>query len=521
MARLSKIFPNTYRDSVALMQVSAKINELTGITQASLIMATATNLELLQEAGLIETVPEAGNNDLLLALEGENESALQEAVVTAESKLHEMASGIIEREIRKEPLRSIEMALDAFPDANLALISCPGEYATAEALKALNLGLDVMLFSDNISEEDEIFLKKNAETEGLLMMGPDCGTAIVNGVPLGFANNVKKGSIGIVAASGTGLQQVSCLIDRWGGGISQAIGTGGRDLSTKVGGSTMIAGIDALAADSNTKVIVLISKPPSQDVAFKVLERAAKTDKPVVVNFLGSTVEVPAGAEVTEVKTLEAAAHAAVRLTGIDVQTPARHLVTTGELATLTNRLSGSQKYVRGLYSGGTFSYEAMILLTEMLGPIHSASPLASEQNLDDPWQSREHTVLDLGGDVFTRGRPHPMIDHRLRNERILQEAMDPETAVILLDIVLGFGSHENPAEDLAVAISEARRATTTNEPIFIGFVCGTKNDPQNLEKQETMMSEVGVLLMESNAQAARLAGDIILQQNSETAIIK
>ena len=521
MARLSKIFPNTYRDSVALMQVSAKINELTGITQASLIMATTTNLELLQEAGLIETVPEAGNNDLLLALEGENESALQEAVVTAESKLHEMASGIIEREIKKEPLRSIEMALDAFPDANLALISCPGEYATAEALKALNLGLDVMLFSDNISEEDEIFLKKNAETEGLLMMGPDCGTAIVNGVPLGFANNVKKGSIGIVAASGTGLQQVSCLIDRWGGGISQAIGTGGRDLSTKVGGSTMIAGIEALAADSNTKVIVLISKPPSQDVAFKVLERAAKTDKPVVVNFLGSTVEVPAGAEVTEAKTLEAAAHAAVRLTGIDVQTPARHLVTTGELATLTNRLSGSQKYVRGLYSGGTFSYEAMILLTEMLGPIHSASPLASEQKLDDPWQSREHTVLDLGGDVFTRGRPHPMIDHRLRNERILQEAMDPETAVILLDIVLGFGSHENPAEDLAVAISEARRATTTNEPIFIGFVCGTKNDPQNLEKQETMMSEVGVLLMESNAQAARLAGDIILQQNSETAIIK
>jgi len=521
MARLSKIFPNTYRDSVALMQVSTKINELTGITQASLIMATATNLELLREAGLIEIFPEAGNNDLLLALEGESEIALQEAAVMAESKLNETTSKIIAGEIRKEPPRSIEMALDASPDANLALISCPGEYATAEALKALNLGLNVMLFSDNIPEEDEIFLKRNAATGGLLMMGPDCGTAIVNGVPLGFANNVKKGSIGIVAASGTGLQQVSCLIDRWGGGISQAIGTGGRDLSTKVGGSTMIAGIEALAADSNTKVIVLISKPPSQDVAFKVLERAAKTDKPVVVSFLGSTVEVPAGAEVIEAKTLEGAAHAAVRLTGIDVQTPARHLVTTGELATLTNRLSGSQKYVRGLYSGGTFSYEAMILLTEMLGPIHSAAPLASEQKLDDPWQSREHTVLDLGGDVFTRGRPHPMIDHRLRNERILQEAMDPETAVILLDIVLGFGSHENPAEDLAVAISEARRATTTNEPIFIGFVCGTKNDPQNLEKQETMMSEVGVLLMESNAQAARLAGDIILQQNSETAIIK
>ena len=203
-----------------MMQVSAKLNELTGITQASLIMATATNLELLQEAGLIETVPEAGNNDLLLALAGESEIALQEAAVMAECKLNETTSEIIAGEIRKEPPRSIEMALDASPDANLALISCPGEYATAEALKALNLGLDVMLFSDNIPEEDEIFLKNNAETGGLLMMGPDCGTAIVNGVPLGFANNVKKGNIGIVAASGTGLQQVSCLIDRWGGGIS-------------------------------------------------------------------------------------------------------------------------------------------------------------------------------------------------------------------------------------------------------------------------------------------------------------
>ena len=378
-----------------------------------------------------------------------------------------------------------------------------------------------MLFSDNIPEEEEVLLKNNATTGGLLMMGPDCGTAIVNGVPLGFANNVKKGNIGIVAASGTGLQQVSCLIDRWGGGISQAIGTGGRDLSAKVGGSTMIAGIDALAADCNTDVIVLISKPPSQDVARKVLERVAQTDKPVVVNFLGSTMEMPAGTDATEAKTLEAAAHAAIRLAGIDVQTPARHLMTTGELATLTNRLSDSQKFVRGLYSGGTFSYEAILLLTEMLGPINSAAPLALEQKLDNPWQSREHTILDLGGDVFTRGRPHPMIDHRLRNERILQEAMDPETAVILLDIVLGFGSHENPAEDLAVAISEARRTTTAHEPIFIGFVCGTKHDPQNLEKQEKIMSEVGVLLMESNAQAARLAGDMILQQNSESTIIK
>ena len=295
-------------------------------------------------------------------------------------------------------------------------------------MKALNLGLNVMLFSDNVSEEDEIFLKSNAATKDLIMMGPDCGTAIVNGIPLGFANKISKGNIGIIAASGTGLQQVTCLIDRWGAGVSQAIGTGGRDLSNKVGGSTMLACIDALAADNNTEVIVLISKPPSMDVANKVLERAAKTDKPVVVNFLGSTLEMPSDAGLTKAETLESAAHKAVQLVGIEVQTPARHLVTTEELITLADKLSVSQKYVRGLYSGGTFSYEAMILLTKMLGPIHSAAPLVSEHKLDDPWQSSEHTILDLGGDVFTRGRPHPMIDQRLRNERILQEAMDPES---------------------------------------------------------------------------------------------
>jgi len=496
------------------MQISAGLNELQDITQASLIMATTANLELLIKAGLIETLPEARNNDLLLAVEGNSENAVQAAVIEAEAKLNDAQSIISDLETVENLPRSIEMALRELPDANLALISCPGDYAAAEAEKALNLGLDVMMFSNNVPVKDEVSLKKMATTKGRLMMGPDCGTAILNGVPLGFANKVGRGNIGIIAASGTGLQQVCCLIDRWGGGVSQAIGTGGRDLNAQVGGSTMIACLDALAADENTNVIVLISKPPSPEAADKVLEKAATVNKPVIVNFLGNTVEVPLDRNLVKAKDLETAAHAAVRLAGIDVAAPERHLLTAEELETLSAELSGTQRYVRGLYSGGTFSYETILLLTDALGPIHSTTPLGPEYKLDDPWQSVAHTVLDFGDDLFTRGRPHPMIDLRLRNDRIIQEAKDLETAVILFDVMLGYGSHNNPAAEIAVAITEARRVSSGHEPLFVGFVCGTASDPQNLTMQEEILGEVGVLLMESNSQAARLAGDIIHRIN-------
>lgn len=511
MPYLQKIFPNTYRDSVALMQISTRLMALQGVNLISLVMATAANLELLREAGLIESLPKAGVNDLLFAAEGDSEQDLKAAIIEAEINLNTPPSRLLEVEVLHQQARTIEMALGNSPDANFVLISCPGNYAAAEAMKALNLGLDVMLFSDNVPMDHEIALKKIAKTKNLLLMGPDCGTAILNGVPLGFANKVRRGDIGIIAASGTGLQQVSCLIDRWGGGISQAIGTGGRDLHAQVGGSTTIAAIEALTADVETKVIVLISKPPSPDVADIVLKKAAASGKPVVVNFPGTTVELPDSLSMELANDLEAAAYAAVLLAGIDVVAPARHLVTPKEVSDIASSLSGTQRYVRGLYSGGTFSYEAMNILGEMLGPIHSGTPLEPKHKLYDPWQSIAHTVVDLGDDLFTRGRPHPMIDHRLRNERIIQEAKDPQTAIILIDVVLGYGSHENPAGEMMQSITEARKLAGVHEPVFVGFVCGTVNDPQILSKQEEILSEVGVLLMESNAQAARLAGDIIL----------
>jgi succinyl-CoA synthetase alpha subunit len=398
------------------------------------------------------------------------------------------------------------MAVAADPGANLALISTPGEYAAAEATKALRLGLNVMLFSDNVSIEDEVALKKFAREQDLIVMGPDCGTAIVNGVPLAFANVVRRGPIGCIAASGTGLQQVTCLVDRLGVGVSQAIGTGSHDLGEAVGGITMLQGLEALAADKATKVIVLISKPPAASVASKVLAAASKIGKPIVVCFVGADPAAIKGKNLYPAKTLEDAARAAAALA--QGRKPAAKAT---KVAVPRLGLKPGQRYVRGLYSGGTFCYEASLLLGEALGKVWSNAPVKKSDKMADVWKSREHTVIDLGDDVFTRGRPHPMIDHRLRNERIVAEAGDPDVAVILFDVVLGYGSHPDPAAEMVPAIkaAQARAAKGKRKIAFVGFVCGTAGDPQNLASQEAALRQAGVLLADSNAAAVRLAARI------------
>ncbi len=508
MARGERVVRNLYRDSVSLMQLSATLGRLPGVRQASAVMATVGNLELLREAGLIAAAVEPSPNDLLVAVEAADEATLAEALATAEAELSRAPAAQDGAGPRRMPPKSLEMALGELPTANLALISTPGDYAAAEAMKALRLGLNVMLFSDNVALADEIELKTYARERDLLVMGPDCGTAILSGIPLGFANAVRRGDIGAVAASGTGLQQVTCLIDRWGQGISQAIGTGGHDLSAEVGGITMLQGLHALAADPATRVVVLISKPPHPEVAERVLGAASAAGKPIVVNFLGADPSTVRRPNVHPVRTLEDAARLAVALAGnADAATGAAR----SEAAVEDPRLAPGQRYVRGLYSGGTFCYEALLLLSEVLGPVRSNTPLDPGCRLDDVWQSREHTAVDLGDDVFTRGRPHPMIDQTLRCERMRKEAADPEVAVILFDVVLGYGAHPDPAAELVPAIQSARAAAAAGgrEVAFVGSVCGTAADPQNLARQEAALRDAGVMLADSNAQAVRIAARI------------
>jgi succinyl-CoA synthetase alpha subunit len=345
-------------------------------------------------------------------------------------------------------------------------------------------------------------------------MGPDCGTAVVNGVPLGFANVLRRGSIGVVAASGTGLQEVTCLIDRAGLGISQAIGTGGRDLSEEVGGIAMLQALAALATDASTRVIVLISKPPSQTTSGIIRDAAQRAGKPVVIAFLGADPASIASQNIHAAQTLEDAARMAVALARGEAAGKATHQP-GGPLAEpaqqQASRLAPHQKYIRGLYSGGTFCYEALLLLGRAVGPIWSNASIDPAYALPDVWTSRGHTAVDLGDDIFTRGRPHPIIDQRLRNERIIKEAADPETAVILLDVVLGYGAHADPATGIAAAVVQARDRSPSRHVAFVASVCGTDGDPQNLQRQESTLRSAGVLLAPSNAAAARLAAQIAL----------
>jgi len=471
-----RIVSGAYRDSVALMQLSAELAELPGIRRASLVMATPANLGLLAESGLLKQPLEAAPNDLVIALEGRALEAAFEHAIRALGERRERTTAAV-----ATLPKSLAQAHAAVPQTNLALISVPGEYAAAEARKALRLGLNVTLFSDNVSLEDEAALKREAGECGLLLLGPDCGTAIVDGQRLGFANHVRAGRIGCIAASGTGLQEVTCLVDRLGEGISQAIGTGGRDLHEAVGGLATIESLTRLAADRDTRVIVLVSKPPAAAVAERVLAVAAKTRKPIVVCFLGMTSRRTSGARFVHVSTLEEAAHAAVALArNRKVSFRARH-------PRGLPRIAAPRRYVRGLFSGGTFAYEAARLLEE--------AGLEPSKN----------RVIDLGDDIFTRGRPHPMIDPRLRIERIAAEAADPQVAVLLLDVVLGDGAHPDPAAAFLPPLKDAVKRRVA----VVASVCGTEHDPQVRSRQVKHLKEAGVLVAESNAQAARLAAAI------------
>ena len=515
MTTSQRMIKNLYRDSVSLMQFSEKLHALEGIKQASAVMATENNISLLVEAGLLAGAVPPSPNDLLIVVEGKDDSSVNDALDSAEAMLNAKSADAGEGGVRRVHPRSIEMGLESMPSANFVLISSPGEYAAAEARKALQLGLHVMMFSDNVSMEEEIPLKQYAHDHDLLVMGPDCGTAIINGVPLGFANVVRRGDIGVVAASGTGLQQVTSLIDRFGGGITQAIGTGGHDLKSEVGGITMLQGIDALAKDKSTKVILLVSKPPSPDVMKNVLEKARASRKPVVVEFIGANPKDITSDNIHGVKTLEDAASASVMLSkgkAVKKFSDALPPKYKALVKPAQKKLKNGQKYVRGLFSGGTFCYETVLLLSEALGRVYSNTPIKKEEKILNVWKSLEHTVIDLGDDLFTQGRPHPMIDFRLRNERIVQEAKDSETAVILLDVVLGYGSNMDPAGELVPAIRQAQKVASKakRNVIFVGSVCGTESDPQNLSRQESLLREAGVILTDSNAQAARLAAAIV-----------
>ena len=504
----TRVLTSQYHDSVKLMLVARELSKLSGVRDASVVMATEANKALLAQSGLLG--PEATSatpNDLVIAVSAE-EAVVEEALATAERLLHKKAeSGSSGRTFRPRSLRG---ALRALPEANVAVVSVAGRFAADEAREALRSGLHVLLFSDNVSLKEELELKTTACERGLLMMGPGAGTAILNGVALGFANRMPRGPVGVVSAAGTGLQEVTTLLARAGIGISQGIGTGGRDLREDVGGLMMLQGLKALQADPETRVLVLVSKPPSAAVAARILEQARQGGKPTVVCFLGGTVEP--GDNLLPARTLqEAALQAAGALSGEADRAGAwiaRESAGLEERARkLRAQLPAGRTFLRGLFSGGTLAYEAQVLWRDLLTePVLSNAPLEPSNLMVDSSRSTRHSVVDLGEEEFTVGRPHPMIDQDLRVRRILQEARDPKVAVLVLDVVLGYGAHPDPAGELLPPLRKAREAGIA----VVASVTGTEEDPQVLSRQVGLLREAGVEVCDSNAAAARLAGLVV-----------
>ena len=451
---LNRVERGRYLDSVAAMRLARRLGALPGVEEASLMIGSPSNKALLREAGLLAPEGEqAGVNDLVIAVRAANEKAGRAALESVFDLSEKIKDGGVPR------ARSLGGALDALPGANLALISVPGEFAAAEARKALERGLHVLVFSSNVPVEEERALKLLAKEKGLLLMGPDCGTALIAGTPIAFANVLPRGGIGIVSASGTGLQEVSCLIARLGGGVSHGIGVGGRDLDERIGALGTLAAIDALENDAGTKTIVLISKPPAPRVAEQVLKRLKACQKPSVVCFLG--LEKPGLA-----RTLREAAEIAMGK----------------KLAVEKLKTKKVKGRVQGLYCGGTLCSEAELIFRRL--------------------ELKGHKFVDLGSEEFTRNRPHPMIEPEIRNAHVAAALADKNVGVILLDVVLGYGAHADPAGVLIPVLK--------GKKTVIASVTGTDSDPQVRSRQVAALREAGVLVAPSNAHAAELAASLV-----------
>ena len=489
MALKTEIMVSFYQDSVVLMRVASQIRKKPGVREVALFMGTPANQALLSQIGLATDEGRgASPNDLIITVDAADDAAA-DAIAAVKALLTECRKS--REESREFRPRTLDSALHALPDANLVSISIPGPYVKTEFLAALRRNLHCFIFSDNVPIADEIAMKTEALERKLFCMGPDQGTAYLGGVGLGFANVVEKGRIGCVAASGTGLQAVVSRLASLGEGISQAIGVGGRDLSEAVGGCMTLFALESLALDPATEAIILISKPPHPSVLATLKEKLATIAKPVVVCCIGA--EPCVSGRTLWVETLDRAADAAVALLAGRAWEPGifcdRALVEK-RLAELGGRSPFAGKEILGLYTGGTLAYETRHLFREVLG------------------KNDRYRILDLGDDEYTVGRPHPMIDPRVRTEMILKAGGSPEVGVVLLDLVLGTGSHENPAEPLATAVKEARRMAEGQGRLlaFLASIVGTARDPQDLAFQKGQLEEAGIAVFAANADAARVA---------------
>ena len=497
MTKTLRLFPFTYVDSVVQLAGTRAMYVVEGVAWAAAALATPANVSTLADEGFdTSDLDSAGANDLFLAVRANNDAAANAALDAAQNAMFSTRRARSDEGAAPAP-RTLRGALDLQPGTNVAVISVPGDYAPLEAHKALSAGMHVLLFSDNVSVEDEIELKDRARSLGRLMMGPGAGTAMLGGVGLGFANVVKPGRVAVVAAAGTGAQEAMSLLDRWGDGVACVIGLGGRDLTAEVGGRMARLAVHSLARREDIDAILLVSKPPADDVARAVI--AAAGDKPFVGAYVGTTAsfDLPPTARIAA--TLEAGVLETLRMLGCDVPDVVGDL--EAQAAKAIDRLGDGRTLVRGLYSGGTLCYESLTILGDILGPVYSNTPL--DKKLAVPAPDGSHICLDLGEEEYTKGRPHPMIDPQARIDLMREQGTETDVAAILLDVVIGHGSHADPAGQLAPVCEEIHR---NGGPQVVAYVLGTAQDPQDFRRQRRTLEDAGCIVAETAARAALAA---------------
>lgn len=504
-----KVYPDTYLDSVLQLSGTRSMFEVEGVEWAAAAMATPANVETLLGQGFDQAeLGTTSANDLFVAARAVDDTALEAAFEAGEQALFATRGGGAGGEQAAErKARTTEEAIGLQPGTNLAVISVPGDYAAMEAHKALSAGLHVLLFSDNVSMEDEVELKDRAKEVGRLLMGPGAGTAMLGGIGLGFANVVKPGRVGVIAAAGTGAQEAMSLLDRWGAAVSHVIGLGGRDFNDAVDGRMAKLAVAAMRDDPSTDAILLVSKPPSARVAKDVVGMAGNTPLVAALIGLDTPLDLPDGVEV--LTTLEEGVVRALAAVGIAAPDPAAGLAE--EVENACARLGGERRLVRGLFSGGTLCYESLVIMSRLLGPIHSNTPIDKRYGLPAP--AGAHICLDLGEEEYTKGRPHPMIDPEARVELMREEGRSAETAVVLVDVVLGHGSHADPAGQLAPVCAEI--IDGGNGPQVVAYVLGTEGDPQGFAAQQAKLRDVGCIVTETAARASLAAAAIAVREPS------
>ena len=501
---------NQYYDSVFLMGINKKLSDNPGVSQTAVLMGTEKNKELLLDIGFAaDEIAAAGANDLIVGVIGETKSIVD----TLLADLDQLFNAEI-GEITHEKWHRFEEGLEYQPDSNLAVISIPGEFVYREALKALEAGLHVFIFSSNVPLEEEKALKEIAAEKGLLVMGPDCGTSLIAGRGIGFANAVRKGSIGVIGASGTGLQEFTCQIHNIGMGISHAIGTGTNDVSDEIGGITSFLAIETLEFDPSTDVITFISKSPGKEFQQALIKRFEVSSKPVVCCFLGAESSPEQSSKLKFASTIDDAVAWVRHLTTGDPVSGTGTL-TDEELSWIgaeVGKFSEDQRYLRGIFAGGTFTYQSQKIFQAQGVEVYSNAPLKPEFRLEDPDQSIKTSIVDMGDEFYTLGRPHPMIDGTLRKERILAEGNDPQVAILFMDFILGYNSSPDPVGELLDAIGRVQQTFQQkgSHLAVVASICGTEDDAQDLNLQSQLLRDQGAYVFLSNSKASAFCAALL-----------